>query len=412
MRVKGDRMSPLSSGIMALIVSATLTGCLSESARSGDRAKTEPSTDRSASENQTTEHDATKQFGLVQTPIITPSPDDMWKARAAVAFEKLKMITSIAHEYVIGYHKPTSYNNEQVEALDYEFLEAFHGSKYEEIGNLKARFQALIPQNNPAAAHPKVLARMAFLNLWELLERYRDVDAEGNISNPQVLAQNIGACSEYFRAASEANSSYSVYRGFAAICTMLWGQSGAPNTADKLALGLEWAGSAIRHNPDFNLFTVGYTLSASPVDSEQFKLGVEMLWRNLDVCFGDTLDRKNPNVAKYIPTFIPVGNKRFCLNSEVAPHNFEGFALIFGDMLVKANQVEAAKVMYANAKLLPSYQTWPARFRDILEERLAKADDLVRPFQAPVDPLKKPNYPTITINSEYSCMVCHQGNND
>ena len=398
MRVNGDRMSPLSSCMKALMVSAFFCGCVNEPAKTGPQGR-----NARQGETPTADAEAPPAFALA-----APTEAQMWLLRSSFAAQRLGRITATSGDSVLGYHEPTTYKNEQEEALDREFLAAFHAGKYEEIASLKTRFQALLPSNDQTPPSPKVLARLGFLNVWEFGERYRGLDPGETITDQAGLLQSIGACSQYFRGAVATNANNSVYRGFAAICTLLLGKSGAPGMEDELAIGLELAGSAIRRNPEFNLFTIGYILSARPAETSDFELGVEMLWRNLDVCFDHTIDRKNPDVSKYIQGFLPLGNKRFCLNSEISPHNFEGFFLIFGDVLVKAKQPEAARQMYANAKLLPSYQTWDAKFRAILDERIASADQLVTPFRMPVNPFQKPAYPTITFDTEDNCMVCHK----
>jgi hypothetical protein len=52
------------------------------------------------------------------------------------------------------------------------------------------------------------------------------------------------------------------------------------------------------------------------------------------------------------------GKKRACWNSWIAPHNFEGFFLNMGDMLVKVGDWRTAQKIYANAKLSPDYANW------------------------------------------------------
>jgi len=59
--------------------------------------------------------------------------------------------------------------------------------------------------------------------------------------------------------------------------------------------------------------------------------------------------------------------KRVCWNSWIAPHNFEGFFLNLGDMLVKAGDWQTAQKIYANAKLPKEYATW--KYQAVLEER-------------------------------------------
>jgi hypothetical protein len=91
-----------------------------------------------------------------------------------------------------------------------------------------------------------------------------------------------------------------------------------------------------------------------------------------------------------------------CWHSWIAPYNFEGFFLNFGDMLVKAGQPEIAVKMYGNAKLTLDY-AWA--YRDVLEDRIGNAARYVDVFRQENSP---PGAPTITVRSRFSCMGCHQ----
>jgi Integrase core domain len=102
--------------------------------------------------------------------------------------------------------------------------------------------------------------------------------------------------------------------------------------------------------PEFNLFTAGYVMSRQPADSDQFKEGIAWQWQNLDVCVDEKVDRTNPDFAKYMRLESKQGPKRACWNSWIAPHNFEGFFLNMGDILVKAGDWQTARKIYANAK--------------------------------------------------------------
>ena len=96
------------------------------------------------------------------------------------------------------------------------------------------------------------------------------------------------------------------------------------------------------------------------------------------------------------------GQKRVCWNSWIAPHNFEGFFLNMGDMLVKSGDWQTARKIYANAKLAHEYPTWP--HREVLEERMQSAEANVAAFNAP----PSGNKPAMMINSAIACMACHQ----
>jgi hypothetical protein len=96
------------------------------------------------------------------------------------------------------------------------------------------------------------------------------------------------------------------------------------------------------------------------------------------------------------------GKKRACWNSWIAPHNFEGFFLNMGDMLVKAGDWQTAQKIYANAKLSKEYASW--KYQPVLEDRISQAQSNVASFNA----LNETAKPRMMINSEFSCMVCHQ----
>jgi hypothetical protein len=114
------------------------------------------------------------------------------------------------------------------------------------------------------------------------------------------------------------------------------------------------------------------------------------------------VDRASPDYARYMG-LAKQGAKRACWNSAIAPHNFEGFFLNFGDMLVKAGDPATAVKMYGNAKLTPDYATWP--YKQVLEERIANAAANVEVFQRQDPPA---GAPAIMIRSTFACMGCHQ----
>ena len=167
---------------------------------------------------------------------------------------------------------------------------------------------------------------------------------------------------------------------------------------------------AISDWPQFNYFTGGYVMSSRDYKSKQFKEAVEWQWENLDNCLDDTVDRSNPDIADSMPAFEKLIQDReysVCANNQVAPHNFEGFFLNFGDMLVKAGQVEVAKIMYKNARLIKDYQSW--QYKGVLENRIKNAEVNVEFFRKQLDRSKTPDSgQVIMFNSEFSCMGCHQ----
>ena len=154
--------------------------------------------------------------------------------------------------------------------------------------------------------------------------------------------------------------------------------------------------------PEFNLFTAGYVLSGQPAASARFKEGLEWQWQTLDKCSGVSVNRQDPDFAPYMTHATTSGAKRVCWNSEIAPHNFEGFFLNMGDMLVKSGDWQVARKVYANARLSPAYDAWG--YKEVLEGRIRDAAANATAFNAPAGP--KGN--GMMQRSAYACMACHQ----
>ncbi len=96
---------------------------------------------------------------------------------------------------------------------------------------------------------------------------------------------------------------------------------------------------------------------------------------------GEKVDRRTGDYAKYMALETTTGPKRACWNSWIAPHNFEGFFLNMGEMLVKQGDPATARPVYANARLSKTYQEWP--FKSVLEDRIARAEENVALFRNP-----------------------------
>jgi hypothetical protein len=73
-----------------------------------------------------------------------------------------------------------------------------------------------------------------------------------------------------------------------------------------------------------------------------------------------------------------------------------------GDMLVKADDWQAARRIYANAKLSRDYATW--KFAPVLEARIAQAEENLAAYNEAHGAGAGP----IMINAEFACTTCHQ----
>jgi hypothetical protein len=281
--------------------------------------------------------------------------------------------------------------SEAARQADELFWQTLHGARYDEIQPaLEALTAAYLqtPDDAVTAAHA------AWLHVWRVSERTRLAEI------PATITDDIRVSRRYFHEAVELDPSEARYLGFLASMTL------AEGTIDKeeatIRRGYYMLLDAIRAWPEFNLFTGGYVLSQKPADSDQFKEGLEWQWRTLDLCVGEKVDRANPDYAKYMKLETREGPKRVCWNSWIAPHNFEGFFLNMGDMLVKSGDWQTGRKIYAIAKLAHEYPTWP--HRDVLEQRIQSAEANMALFNAPPSRDK----PVMMINSTISCMACHQ----
>ncbi|WOB10211.1 hypothetical protein [Piscinibacter gummiphilus] len=160
---------------------------------------------------------------------------------------------------------------------------------------------------------------------------------------------------------------------------------------------------ALQAWPQFNLFVLARNLGGAPAGSKTLQQAIDAMWQAQDLCIGGKLSRSDPDMKPYMRLETREGVNRVCWNSAIAPHNFEGFFLEWGDLLVKSGDVALARRIYANAKHSPAYGTWP--HRALLEARIRDADANVARFAAPPDAAA---HVPIGRASPIACVSCHQ----
>ena len=273
-------------------------------------------------------------------------------------------------------------------AADSIFWNTFHGAHYDQ---LPATIEVLTRAYLATPNDPVTAAHLGWLHMWRISERTR-LD-----SIPATIADEILLARRYFEESVQLDHSDARTLGFLASATLAEGNiQGDDRLVRK---GYFILRDAINAWPAFNLFTAGYVLSSLPSQSKQFDEGVAWQWRNLDVCAGQRVDREHPSFTRHM---AKITDDRACLNTVIAPHNFEGFFLNMGDMLTKKGDWQLAQEIYANAKLSPDFGTW--KFVSVLEERIRSAQTNVARFNK-VDPDPKTG---LMIGSAFSCMACHQ----
>ncbi len=278
--------------------------------------------------------------------------------------------------------------------VDGLFWQTLHGGEYQKIPEALTALKAAYLENPNDAV---TAAHIGWMHVWRLAERARlaSEPRDPGITDHAVLAR------KYFEEAVRLNPREARYLGFYASLLMT---EGTIHKDEKLRRrGYYTMREAIAAWPEFNYFTAGYGFSTQPHDSPRFREGLEYQWLTLDACAGEKVDRANPDFARYMRLETKEGPKRVCWNSWIAPHNFEGFFLNFGDMLVKAGDPDTAVKIYRDAQHTPDYASWA--YRSVLEDRLRNAARNVEAFREDSPP---PGTPTLMVRSTYACMGCHQ----
>ncbi len=288
--------------------------------------------------------------------------------------------------------KTPATQTEKAKAANAKFWDAFHGGRYGEVDDVIEALTAAYLENPRDA---ETAAHIAFSHNWKLTEAARLDTLPATITDHVVLSR------KYFSEAVQLAPDDQRIRGFHAGMELA---EGTLHADEKLTRrGYFDLMRAVDGWPEFNLFTAGYVFSRLPQTDSKYVDGVEYQWRTLDLCAQEKIDRRTIAYEKYMPLETNEGPKRACWNSWIAPHNFEGFFLNMGDMLVKQGEPQIAKRAYANAKLSKTYASWP--FKSVLEDRIAQAEENVVPFRNP-RPGEKTR--TMMILSTFACMGCHQ----
>jgi uncharacterized membrane protein len=273
-----------------------------------------------------------------------------------------------------------------------KFWDAFHGGHYEELPDVLDALTAAYIENPRDA---QTAAHIGFSHVWRLSEHARLDTQSATITDEFVLAR------KYFSEAVLLAPDDERFKGF--LAGMELGEAAVHGDEKLKRRGYFDLMNAKDAWPEFNLFTAGYTMSRLPLTDSKYAEAVDYQWQNLDACAEEKVDRHTVQYDKYMAKETTTGRKRPCWNSWISPHNFEGFFLNMGDMIVKQGDPATARRVYANAKLSKTYQAWP--FKQVLDDRIAHADENVALFRK-----EQPGEKTRTMmtSSTFACMGCHQ----
>jgi tetratricopeptide (TPR) repeat protein len=274
-----------------------------------------------------------------------------------------------------------------------QFWTSLHQGNYQNIPTVTKLLTAAYLEN---PNDPQLAAHLGFTHIWKLAERAHQQPVQPTIVDEIILAK------KYFADAVELNSNDARYLGFLGDSILIEGKTF--HDERQQVHGYFVLKKAIHMWPEFNYFTAGYPMSTLDPHSKQYQEALDWQWKTLDLCAGEVVNRNNPDFTPYLHRDTQTGPQRACWNSWIAPHNFEGFFLNMGDMLVKKGEWQTAIKIYHNAKLSKQYASWP--FHEMLEHRIQQAQENVKNFQT--DEYLSADT-TILFNSGHGCMVCHQG---
>jgi hypothetical protein len=281
------------------------------------------------------------------------------------------------------------------------FWDIYHGNDYDsipEIQSLLTRAICVNPEN------PTLYALLGATHFWHFGEYLRDPKPDRN-----VLAQDMPTAARLFQKAFDLDY-YGKHLpgyvnddhlpGYLGITTFHAGQmSNNPSLMAKADQLLDYA---VYQFPEFNNFNRWAAHNADPKDSDSYKKALDSLWQSLDSCIGGSIDRTNPDIERYLPLQTSVGRKKTCWSQgDIAPHSFEGIMLNLGNGLVKAGQVETAKIVYANARYADNYAAWP--YRQELEAVVSSDLYARAALYADGD---SSNDPPLSVPNR-SCVYCH-----
>ena len=281
-----------------------------------------------------------------------------------------------------------------------QFWTIFHGNDYAAIPAVEAQLEQAIERD---PANVALQALLGATHFWHVGEYTRD-------PNPDraVLQQDLPAAVQVFQNALNldygphpAGYPYNDHLpGFLGVTTVHLGQMTANSAL--IAQGDRMLSYSVYQFPEFNNFNRWAAHNSDPNTSSSYQAALDSLWQAIDTCAGTTVDRTNPDLKPYLSLQTSVGRKSACWSQNaMAPHSLEGFMLNLGNGLIKAGKVDAAKVVYANARYASNYATWP--YRSVLES-IASSDLNAR--AALYNDTDPSNDPPLAVPNR-SCVYCH-----
>lgn len=277
------------------------------------------------------------------------------------------------------------------------FWEQFHAGNYDSVNAVISQLNLALGENPNDLV---TTAHLGFAHVWALSERQALKNPDASITEHLLLSKR------YFQEAYEMNPHDPRLLGFLADMTIAEGNvlGDKRTVVDGYFKGLK----SIKMWPQFNKFSIGYLFSILDTTDKNFSQAIDWQYETISDCACEKVDKK----GNYVEAINKIKNSkdreiaRACWNSWIAPHNWEGFCLNFGDMLTKKGQIEEAKKIYNLARLSDDFDHWP--HRNVLEKRIQDIEKNAHAFNKPLDERNLKLQSVMLFNSRNSCTACHQ----
>lgn len=266
---------------------------------------------------------------------------------------------------------------------DKYFWDNLHAGNYDSIPKILDRLKGVYYEN---PGDYKLLAHIGFTHAWAIAEEEKLENSSASIIDHASLAR------QYFKDAFELTPEDD-WRLYGFYASFIMAEGTIHGNEKQVVEGYFEMKKAVKKYPEFNLFTKAYSI----MNGDRRAEAIQDLWKNLDVCVGEKVDRDNLDYRKYQGLKDVESKMSTCWNTWIAPHNLEGFFLIFGDLLLEENDRPRALMMYRNATYTDNFDNW--KYKENVLQRISLLENAIAQDKEKAG---------IMAHDYDACMVCHE----
>lgn len=266
---------------------------------------------------------------------------------------------------------------------DKYFWDNFHAGNYDSIPQVLEQLKRVYYKN---PGDYKLAAHIGFTHAWAISEDEKLDLSQASIIDHATLAR------KYFKEAFDL-APEDDWRFYGFYASFLMAEGTIHGNDKQVVKGYFEMKKAVKKYPEFNLFTKAYSI----MGGGRRKEAIKDLWKNLDVCVGEKVDRDNLDYREYAGLKDVESKQSTCWNTWIAPHNLEGFFLIFGDLLLQEKDKPRALMMYRNATYIQNFDDW--KYKEKVLQRISLVENAIDTNKEKAG---------IYLHDYDNCMVCHE----